>query len=97
MFLIVFQVLCDTYLLPGYTDKGTWSWLSWLLFGSEVLMQFTIVTSPSNKMKPIQIAIILSGLSQAYPRYSYVPIHSDQCECKGYNKNSRSIIVKDTM
>ena len=48
-------------------------------------------------MKLIQIAIILSGLSQAYPQYSYVPIYSSQCECKGYNKNSRSIIVKDTM
>ena len=60
-------------------------------------MQSIIVTSPANRMKPVQIAIILSGLSQAYPGYSYAPIHSDQCECKGYNKNSRSIIVKDTM
>lgn len=60
-------------------------------------MQFAVVTSPVNKMKPIQIAIILSGLSHAYPRYSYLPIYSNQCECKGYNKNSRSIIVKDTM
>ena len=60
-------------------------------------MHSIIVTSPVNTMKPFQIAIILYGLSQTYPCYSYVPIHSDQCECKGYNKNSRSIIVKDTM
>ena len=56
-----------------------------------------LMTIIQRTMKPVQLAIMVSILSQAYPQYSYVPIHTNQCKCRGYDKKSQSIIVKDTM
>ena len=55
----------------------------------------------SEELKSVQLAIIIivsSVLYQAKSKYSFEPVHSNnQCECRGYDKHSRSIIVKDTM
>ena len=46
-------------------------------------------------MNQVQLIMMVALLSQAYPRYSFASIHTNQCKCRGYNKNSRSIIVKN--
>ena len=93
---VITQVTCATCFLDTLEVHGS----ARLVFNSlHVLgvMQYSMVRSPVNRMKLVQPVVMLFGLSQSYSNYSYVQLHSNQCECKRYNNNSRSIIVKDTM
>ena len=57
------------------------------------------LTSDHTTMLVTLLLVLGAGVSigQDPHPYSHVPLSQNQCKCRGYTRNMRSLIVKDTM